>query len=317
MNTVLDSFPSFFIVDLEPPALASGLEVDASQSPLVFRWVDDPNALYFQVFVNASDPTASFTPIVSWFGKPDGSLTCDGSMCQMQIDETFPVSNYDVFIQAWGPGGFSTGGIQGWAQFSFSVDTPQQSSLIFSSPSPGEVSLRWSKTQNAAAYEVWVGNVDANETIWHRVYTSADLDCEMNEVCELPLDSILMNGQYHWYIRPYLADGSPLRWSTGEVISIQLPPPEKIDSMQTVSSDGLTQLVWQVQENAVWYRMYLQVVDTGAAHDQWYEAQAICDGSRCEVSFPLPSGGYLWFLQPMGPGGEGAWSEPVNFSIDR
>ena len=318
METVLDSFQSFFIVDLEAPSLVNNIAVDTSQSPLVFSWTDDPNALYFQVAIVATDPLSGFVPFVSWFGKSDGNLTCDGVNCQVAIDDGFNVGDYDFYVQAWGPGGFSSGGIEGWAQMNFTVDTPQQSSLAFSTQMSGQVTLSWGSNQGAVAYEVWVGTRQPNNAIVHEIYTSQDVACDLSVLCELPLDTYLVNGEYHWYVRPYLANGSPLRWSNGPIISVQHAPPEAVDTMTVQQSalNGETHLEWQPMANARWYRLYIQATETMGAFDQWYDATDICDSSICRVSFPLPPGSYLWYLQPMGPGGEGDWSLPFTFSID-
>jgi hypothetical protein len=103
--------PETFTIVVALPNPPQNIVVDPRQGRPLISWDDDPNATYFQVWLGPN-PKGNFK---QWFKAVD---VCVGGTCAITpaIDWPSTGNPYQVWMRAYGPAGFSTGGSNGWIQ---------------------------------------------------------------------------------------------------------------------------------------------------------------------------------------------------------
>lgn len=108
------SQPESFNLNFPAPVLVNGMTTTVENGEITFTWNKSEAAVWYQVWAGDGAPLSS--PLVFDWYRLD-TLGCDNSaVCRLTLENTpLPAGNIQWYIRAWGPGGFSTGGIGGWA----------------------------------------------------------------------------------------------------------------------------------------------------------------------------------------------------------
>jgi len=204
-----------------PNARTPNPSVNAGQGRPVVNWSNDTNSMWYQIWIGNSSTTLFF----GWVEATDE--LCGGAQCSFHPD-VYPVAgDYQVWMQAWGPGGFSTGGASGWGgpgEFSYS-DQPARPMTDLQVNGSG-TTYTWTQGNNnrTTGYEVWIGS-DAPDYAqqhygWHLANT---LGCTNGGTCTLTLDDMsLAPGDYIWYVQAWGPGGfNEVGWTDGEAFTIE------------------------------------------------------------------------------------------------
>ena len=85
-------------------------------------------------------------------------MNCASQTCTLPLSMILPLGEYVWYMQAWGPGGFSIGGTQGWAFGPvFTVELPTLPNDLSASVSGGQPTLHWTYDPHAHWYEIYLG----------------------------------------------------------------------------------------------------------------------------------------------------------------
>lgn len=204
-------------------------------------------------------------------------------------------------------------------------------------------------------YRVWVGTAtEVSEGVFQYGPTNLfewypALDWETNtgttldgicnavtNVCTLPVDLWLQDGNYAWWITT---------WSVGQTsqdiaanwdvtyFSVDFGTPSATVTFTSPADQAQltaapSQIVWQRDDAALWYRLWVGQYD-GTTHSnpvissRWFFAADVCAGDMCMVSVDpnaFSDGGYRIWTEVWGPGGYLRWvdvsSSPVAFTLD-
>ena len=104
--------PVQFDLNFDPPEAVTGLLVeDTGGGTFDFSWQGTARATWYQIWVGTSE-----FHYQEWYLASE--LGCENlGDCQIAPNVIFPAGTYEWYVRAWGPGGFSFGGvIDGWAQ---------------------------------------------------------------------------------------------------------------------------------------------------------------------------------------------------------
>jgi uncharacterized repeat protein (TIGR01451 family) len=211
--------------DVNVPTIqpVSNVQVTPNQGRPTISWDNDPAATWFQIWLGNGQTEVFF----DWVEKAPGM--CDGTRCSLTPDVNPLPGTYDVWMRAWGPTGFSGGGIDGWqgpASVTISNATaPRISAGFGANGTSGAVNITWTGVNNATWYRIWVGHTigggdyATDHFQWHR---STDLGCENPGTCTLTLP--LANGNYAWVIQAAgpagYNEGSGQVWSEMQTFAV-------------------------------------------------------------------------------------------------
>lgn len=212
------SEPITFVVNVPAPTLPI-MNVSPNQGRPTISWAADANSYWF----NLTIAEAGAVLLDTWVSA--SQLGCRSGTCAFTPDLDLEPGAYDVYVRAWGPGGYSSNGSSEWAgpaSFLISDIVPAiPGNLVVVSG----LQLRWQGVSNATWYHVWVGPQGSNHPILDEWLLAADLGCEQPTLCQLPVGSMLGAGNYHWYVQSYgpggLSSGGTLDgWAQGPQFSV-------------------------------------------------------------------------------------------------
>lgn len=196
-----------FTVEVTAPA-PPHFTIDANQGNPIVSWNDDPNSNWVQVYVG----DANGTQFLEWVEET--AALCDGVTCTLPLALNLPLGDYEVYMQAWGAGGMSRGGIEGWAgpvAFTLAGAPPAlPANLHVTYSANGFAQLNWDYTADATWYEVWLGTVDdqGNRQLVHTDwYPVEGLGCDDDGLCTLNVTMILEDSAHVYYVRAYGPSG--------------------------------------------------------------------------------------------------------------
>jgi hypothetical protein len=91
-----------FTVNLDPPTpLNVNAPSNASAGTVNVQWDDNTGAAWYHIWIGSQDHTQTFE--YDWF---DADEVCGSGTCGIPVD--MPAGDVEVWMQAWGPGGFSS-----------------------------------------------------------------------------------------------------------------------------------------------------------------------------------------------------------------
>ena len=196
------------------------------------------------------------------------------------------------------------------------VPTPVSPSGTSSTATP---TYTWNAVQNAAWYQVWVGN-SSGSMLYYQLYSAAQAGCGSGaDTCSVTPSTALPAGRAVWFVESWNNCGSG--WSNGLWFDITggLPPgPATLNSPTRTISTNQPTYSWNALANAEYYQ--LAVHDgTGWPIVQWYRnAEAHCEAGpgTCWVApeKALASGDCTWFIQTYNSYGLGPWSDGMTFT---
>lgn len=315
-----------FAINHPPPALVSNISVDLDQGHPILTWIADSNALYFQVVLVSSAGEIAY---MNWHGlAPE---LCCGNICTLKPEAYLPDGSYAAYVQAWGPGGFSPGGLAnlGWAGSSnFDLSTsppPIVSDLSTTNEYTGNPVFGWTGSPGVTWYQIWVGTVNPLNTELVDWYQAEVLGCENAGPCALTTMNLnLSSGMYDWYVRGWgpggFTTGGIEGWVQGNKVAVEVSPPIVEAVIPTFSSATLT---WAGVEGVTYYQIWVGTPEFATLHLDWHSAVDLgCKtvGETCELDLSalnLAPGEYLWTGQLYrSDDSVSEWSAPVSFTIE-
>ncbi len=205
-----------FNVDETPPVAPANLGVNRNQGRPSITFDHDLNALYYQVYVGKAGTLEQVH--LKWYEKQQD--VCCGTSCELLLDLFVPSGSYVIYVRAWGPGGFSTGGLQGWSgpvDVDLNFATPQ---VVTNFQTPtlanNKATLKWEGVAGGTYYQIWLGTLNPLNTVYTKWVSAVKLGCPDQGTCTLTPDELLTPGtEYNWYVQSY----GPGGLSTGGVVA--------------------------------------------------------------------------------------------------
>lgn len=206
--------PYDFTIQATPPA-APTLEAPAFFDPLkpTLLWnldADAGRAAFFLVYLAPTDYL--FVPALSlWVSRLHACGAWDGTICGINVPTNLANNTYySFYLQSWGAGGFSTGGVipglSGWVYQEFVTGNPppRLATNLQAQVSGNVPTFTWTAATHATVYELWVGTVvngTANQA-YYNTHLPGSLGCEGGGQCSITLTSTVFQvGQYQWFVR--------------------------------------------------------------------------------------------------------------------
>lgn len=110
--------PFAFTINEPAPATVSPQETtNTSTLKPMLNWTLEGNAVnsaFFQVYLAPTDDPVNYV-YLGWLSRAEACGDRDGTVCSMVTPSLTTGTSYTYYIQSWGPGGLSAGGIFGWA----------------------------------------------------------------------------------------------------------------------------------------------------------------------------------------------------------
>jgi hypothetical protein len=305
-----------FTVDVPAPSLPDGLVMSANDGDPHFSWNDQDTATWYQLVVIDSTGASLHD---QWYERDP---ICDGATCGVLPGVHPPNGSVTWYVRAWSPGGYSTGGENGFARAddTLSTSVPAAPTGLQSIPG-GLVTDRDTLTYTwdaggAAYYRLRVTNAASGVVItdaWYRRQT--DLDGCPGSTCSLPLSDVyLRNGTYDIDVLGWTPSGSG-PWSAPVSVTIQAPP--AVIPVQTAPiADAIVDtdqpvLAWDGASGMSWYNLYVAAGST-VYLNEWRRAETLdCSAGDTTCVFDaadwdtvvLPNGDYRWYVQSYSPAG--------------
>lgn len=197
----------------EIPTITGVTGTDTTSRP-TFEWMLEgraADASFFHLVVVSEDNPTQLV-LDHWVSRRDACGSLEGTTCATPSPaDMLNSSVYQLYMQSWGPGGFSSGGILGWAgALEFTLNVPPAglpTNLNTSGVLTRQPTLLWSKVDYATWYQVWVGTLNPLETAHTDWYLGTDIGCQTSSGCSILLPEPLPGGAYTWYVRAWGAGG--------------------------------------------------------------------------------------------------------------
>ncbi|MEQ9028994.1 MAG: S8 family serine peptidase, partial [Aggregatilineales bacterium] len=319
-----------FTLDATAPALVTLNTTTGTDSiKPTFHWGlsgTATNATYFNVYIAPSANVG--TPVLQqWYTRTESCGGINGTTCSLlsPIELTNGVE-YQLYIQSYGPGGYSTGGTGGYAgpdTFTINIPTPQPISPNGTVNLPlGNPLYTWTDIAGAEYYYLYVANSSGSQII-NEVVSDAGY-CNGTQ-CQLDATTLresyrLPNGAYTFYVRGW-KDGQATPWSGGMSFTVNSTLPgavTKVFPLEGESTAYNTTFQWNEVANVSGYNLYLvnpNGVASGVLRGEVGD-EVVCSTGTCGWNTTLASvpGTWTWYVQAFNSAGAGAWSAPTTFT---
>ena len=192
--------------------------VPATMSPFLHWNLEGAatNAAYFQIYLA---PTADISnPLVvdKWVSREEACVEWTGTVCNWTVDPALATgARYNFYVQSWGPGGLSTGGLEnsGWAEGAFNLGGPEPAVPSGFEIVPGlSPAVRWDDDPTTIRYVVFIV-MPNGQTILQEA-SKAEANCDGAKCTwTVPLADAGINiadpprGTYTVYVQPLSAGG--------------------------------------------------------------------------------------------------------------
>ena len=310
--------PSSVQVAVPPPAAPTGLSVTINNNSPTISWSDDARAAWYRVYIGENEGS---TLHLDWHEK---STLCNGTTCVFMPNLVLTNGTFQVFVQAWGSGGYSEGSLDGWSgpvEFTIQQDTPPQPAQLQSSDvDSGQPLLSWQVVDDASWYQVWVGTLPDLEDQHIQWYSSESLGCA--GVCTLRLNTTLPNGDYAWFVQGW-GPGGFGDWSEQAAFTVAASLPQRptpLTPTTLVQTDSPT-FAWTHESGVNWYQLEIRTSmdENDVVHAEWYTPDDMICVITCQLTVPdlaLQPESYLWRVQGYTPAGIGPWSAWQGFTVE-
>ena len=187
-----DYEPATFTVNLPNAALPANIAIDVRTGRPLFTWDDDPNTVFVQMYIGEAG-AADFFEWIERNGNPDDGVrdfTCVAGTCTFDPEWDVVTGTYSAWMQAWGPGGLSTGGEGGSAwtnspEFTLPTTAPDASTFnaTVNNYDGDDPILTWAGSDVATWYNILVTSAgpDYSTLIFGSAsswYNADELDCD-------------------------------------------------------------------------------------------------------------------------------------------
>jgi uncharacterized protein (TIGR02145 family) len=311
--------------------------VDASET--VFVWKQAPAATWYMLFVQANEGEYKFS---QWYEIQDDSpgfpdADCSGTECTVSLDHTLETGTYTWWVKGWnqyGDGEWSDG-----MAFIVFAEAAPPGKIVPTAPS-GQVdgknmTFDWQADDTATWYKLFVqDNADRDNKYvqWYEIENNSDrypeADCS-GGICSVSLDMTFDTGSYTWWVLGWNNHGSG-EWSYGMPFTVhrEAVTPLKIELVSPSGRINGTEpaFAWKADENATWYKIFIQRQGHSYKFTQWYELEdhsakypeTACSGDTCVVILDesLEEGDYTWWVMGWNDLGNGEWSDGMNFVVE-
>jgi len=184
------SQPGTFLVDDAPPPPPSTITVTPNQGRPTLRWSASPRAGWYRVYIGGD------TPYNKWHAAED---ICIDGICTLNPPVDRTAGTYPVWLQAWGPSGFSSAdgnnGVASWVRADDLVlgdaAPALPAGIALSDPTSADPAITWTGSTAATWYQVIITPEDRAWTHNLRWHLASDLGCaEPGQPCTLNAASI-------------------------------------------------------------------------------------------------------------------------------
>lgn len=206
--------PFVFTIEAQAPdavTITEPTNTDTLRPNIHWRLDGNANrAIYFRVYLAPSADIANAV-IYRWYSRESACGSLQDTLCAITLNEDLTnATSYTVYVQAWGPGGFSmTGGVadSGWAQGMFNVGgpTPAIPANVVADPGFARVDITWDVDISTVQYHVLITDPNGN---YFETHQRADIcDATTCTLSILPFDFDFAPGTHVVYMQPESTGG--------------------------------------------------------------------------------------------------------------
>lgn len=309
-----------FTLDAAPPDAVTIGGVQALTATPVSRpayvWTLPGSAAYAAWFyVYVAPENNLFQPVVSqWVSRIEACGSPNATTCVWESPSDW-LSNtpHAIYIQSYGPGGYSIGGINntgyaglGGLTTNAALPTLLQGFTVTTNQGRPTLSFPWD--DNAAWYQVRVAT-PSNQTV---ASTWVQNSCG-GLTCTLAPAIDVAAGTYQIYLQSWGPAGfnnnNPNSFSGPEAFAPNFPAPSNVSGLAVGNvNSGNPTLMWNGSAGATWYFTFVQQGSV-PVYSEWHLASDIgCgNGGICTVTPPFliltNNTSYTWAVYAYGPGG--------------
>jgi subtilisin family serine protease len=323
--------PESFMLADTPPALPANLTEDAiaTRGDPTFSWDDDTLATHFELYV--ASPTGALL-FNQWFEKGNSDMTCNAGTCSVYPGVLLSNGLHNWYVRAYGSGGYSVGGNNGYAEAAIDLNLPEPDADDFDVANTFQVLeldplddldqplFVWNDIDNANYYELYINDITTGAIIFNQWLRRSEINCSTNCIFQIP-DYYFTVGTYGFYVRAYGPAGFAINGIdgsgyNGDTFAVRVSTPnfneQRPFNLTRVppETDPTPLLQWAHIDGATWYRVYMVDSQDNVVFDQWKQYASGC-ATTC--SWPnivnLDTGTYRWWVQGYGAAGYTLWSD--------
>ena len=334
--------PFAFALNVPAPApVTFGSTTGTNTLRPTFNWTLSGDATYgiqFRLFLikKALFDADNYTPTVDlWFSRAQLCGSAVGTSCSiisgLDLEDN---TNYYLYIQSYGAGGYSVGGAQydnGWAGVEFRVDTipdPAVPTVQSVTLNQGRPSIIFTTDANATRHNVVVYNWTTNQWVYNDMHEKVNdgLTCSAT-TCTLLTDAMnFANGNYSVWVNAEGAGGASsggmfgngyggpsLPANTGEAgdFVLALSVPALVTGLSATPNGTNVTINFTGVTGATWYYIWIGTANAAQTYYfQWHSSTTLnCQNAgACAGVVTLPAAiasGSTYYLavQSAGPGG--------------
>lgn len=295
---------------------------DVSTNPPTFSWTADPDATWYQLYVNGPSGTAI---INEWYsaataGCPGGTETCSVT----------PSVTEQNGAHKWWMRGYGAGGYGPWnptaTNFTQTNGPTLPVEIVATSPSGDTAdntpTYTWNADPWAEWYHIYVGK--GSTEIINAWYSRTAAGCPAGTgTCSVTPSTVLARGNHTWRIQGWNNLGyGP--WNAGLNFNVTVGAPATpvttIAPTGTISTRTPT-FSWNASSEATQYRLFLNNSSGTLLNQVITAAAAGCGAGTGPCSYTPGSpilakeGSYNWWVQTLNTYGDGPWSTKTVFNL--
>jgi len=207
--------PMAFSMNEVPGAASLIAPVDTEESRPVFKWSEENNATWYQLFLRDRSTGEEF---VQWYEIEDHlsqypQVACIDNLCTAILDSDLADSTYDWWVLSWNNTGSQWSGPK-----TFKVQTndalPSKVTLLSPSGVTGSIPvLKWHKDYHATWYKLYLTDAGGSYKFvqWYEMgsndFRYPEVGCSGSE-CTITPETSLDPGVYTWWIKGWNENGS-------------------------------------------------------------------------------------------------------------
>lgn len=216
--------PVLALAQTDPPIAPTNIVVNPNQGRPTISWVGDANAEWYEIYISTPD----FSKIIhdTWYSVDSNSFgfpqaSCAGLTCTAKPNIDPNPGTYLVWMLAWGPGGYSAGGVEnsGWnksSTFTIPNTRPSNTAVTISNLESGDITVNWQGASFTTWYQFWIGTSAHSVPQYVPKYVgwhlAEEVGCENAGTCAFDPNLNLPDGDYEVWMQVY----GPAGFSTNQ-----------------------------------------------------------------------------------------------------
>ncbi len=261
-------------------------ERDIAVDQLVCSWDVDPQAIWYQAWVN----NAAGTYDTKWLKRETTYRSATG----------LPYGAYKWWVRAWNPDGFSAWSNSEWAGYGLAIPVaPDKTTVETRRPE-----FTWTSAAVAERYDVWVG-VNGKQFAFFTTQDTAWVPTQ-----DMP------GGSCSWWVRMIDADGQAGPWTGAATFTVPVVTPGLPEQLRATltDTDGVVLYAWHHDELADGYELY--IARDGAAVFHEVLEPNVTDGTmQVPLQGHVAGSTYHWWVRGLNIDGGSAWVEGASITI--